>query len=162
MQVLVLQVLSIWALTGGTTPTEAISRPCTVVNLRYVPVEAYSRTTTLVNERFPTPIEQNSKAATVLNFLLSRTGETISRGQTTLNQRHPTFQDSISRAITVCDVGDLNADGQLTFADIAPFVDTLLDVGGDLNRTWASDAGCDLETNGLDVQSFVNLLLEQP
>lgn len=152
----------IGSLLGGTNPTEAISRPHTVLNTRFIPAEVGSRATTILNERFPTPGEASSRATTALNYLHPRAGEALSRADTILNQQHPRANEAITRANTVCNVGDLNSDGQLTVTDIGPFVDTLLDVGSNLSLTWASDAGCDLETDALDIQSFVNMLLEQP
>lgn len=162
MSIAAVHLLLVGCSLGGTNPTEAISRSHTVLNTRFIPAESGSRASTILNERFPLSGEASSRATTTLNYLHPRAGEALGRAETILNQQHPRAQEAISRANTVCDVGDLNSDGQLTVADIGPFVDTLLDVGSNLSLTWASDAGCDLETDALDIQSFVNMLLEQP
>ena len=153
-------LLLVGCVIGGTNPTEAISRSYTVLNARFNAFDVGSRELTILNERFSSSGEGVSRAATVLNYVHPRAREVLAKDETILNQRHPSAQEANSRAATICNVGDLDFDGQLTVSDIGPFVDTLLDVGSNLSLTWASDAGCDLETDALDIQSFVNMLLD--
>jgi hypothetical protein len=152
--------LSLALITGaGPTPNETISRAYTVLNQRVVQSEAISRSVTVLNIRSPAPSEHHSRAATVLNQSPVKPGEAISRPDTILNLRPHDTGESISRAMTVCDVGDFNLNGQLDFGDIELFVETLLNVDADLNRTWAADMNCDFVTDALDIQEFIDSLL---
>ncbi len=55
--------------------------------------------------------------------------------------------------------GDCNGDGQVQPGDVSCFVAVLLGLDGDPNHATASDINADGETNALDIQPFVNLLL---
>ena len=112
---------------------------------------------TVLNTRNLTQ-ESQSRAATVLNqFTLP--DEALSRADTILNTRAAAGSDANSRAVTVCDVGDLNNNGQLDLGDIELFVAALLDPNANLNQTWAADLNCDLVTDGLDIQAFIEAIV---
>jgi len=67
--------------------------------------------------------------------------------------------EASSRAVAVCDVGDLNLDGRVDLADITMFVDALLNPNANLSQIWASDLNCDLVTDGLDIQAFIEAIV---
>ncbi len=56
-------------------------------------------------------------------------------------------------------VGDVNGDQAFTFADIEAAVDVLLGVDTDPDHIIATDANCDGEVDGLDVQPLTDLYL---
>lgn len=143
---------------SGPTPTEAISRSYTVLNERTIQSEALSRSVTVMNIRM-TASEALSRASSVLNQSPVKDGEALSRAGTVLNSRAANAFEVISRAVSVCDVGDLNLNGQLDYGDIELFVTALLNVDTNLGQTWAADLNCDFTTDALDIQEFVNSLI---
>jgi hypothetical protein len=68
---------------------------------------------------------------------------------------------SLFKVANACDclLGDVNIDGQYTFADIAAAVDVLLGIDTTPSHINAVDANCDNVANGLDIQGFTNFML---
>jgi hypothetical protein len=75
--------------------------------------------------------------------------------------------DYFADQVLTCEVarlGDVNCDSEVNLSDIAPFVLALLDPAGyaaqfpncDMHR---ADCNGDASVDGLDIQSFVNLLV---
>jgi hypothetical protein len=140
MLILIHALILVFIAASGPTPTEAISRSYTVLNLRTIQSEAMSRCETVLNTRTPS-------------------NEALSRSGTILNSRAANASEVISRAVSVCDVGDLNLNGQLDYGDIELFVAALLNIDANQNQTWAADMNCDFVTDALDIQEFVNSLI---
>jgi hypothetical protein len=143
----------------GPTQTDAISRPYTVLNERTIQSESLSRTSTVLNMRTPTPSEAHSRASTILNRIFPKAGESHSRAETVLNSRAAIAPEAISRSITLCDVGDFNLNGELDHGDIELFIVALLNPDADANHGWGADMNCDFNSDGLDIQAFVDAIL---
>lgn len=137
------------AFAGSPAAAEAISRSFTVVNAVDTSArDAISRSFSLVNAvGAPVAAGGISRAATVINYIA------------------PPPTESISRSVSVClrpALGaDVDGDGDGDMDDIELFVVVLLDKDSDFVTISRADVSIDCSTNALDIQHFVQSLLEQ-
>lgn len=74
-----------------------------------------------------------------------------------------TIKDVVSRELSAMNTfrctGNLTDDGDLTMADLIPFIDTMVNFSPAVQLQQAADMNCDGSADGEDIQLFVNALL---
>lgn len=143
---------------------DAISREVSVLNNLATPptiADAVSREVSVHNNLTPPPVitDTVSREVSVYNDLINPVSprDAVSREVSVRNRFGcPPQPDTDQHGFLS---GNLTDDGLVTLADLVPFVNVLVTLVNDPYLRQASDMNCDGNTNGRDIQLFVNEVL---